>query len=310
MTWPVPADGVASVVTIGKFDGVHRGHREVIAQLIARAEGRRVVAVTFDRHPLSVVDPARAPLPLLSTAQKVEQLTAAGADLVVVLPFTEEFRALSPEGFVRDILVDGLSAELVLVGEDFRYGRDGQGTIESLRDEGATHGFQVAVIADVCVDASDKRISSSAIREALSRGDVESAARLLGRPHSVRGLVVHGHKRGRELGFPTANLEEDSEGYIPEPGVYAGTLDVGGQRYIAGISVGLNPTFDDVDRPQVEAHALDADFDAYDKVATIEFTHRLRDSLHFASIAELMSAMDKDISDIRELVAAGKISRD
>ena len=310
MTWPVPADGVASVVTVGKFDGVHRGHREVIAQLIARARGRRVVAVTFDRHPLSVVDPTRAPLPLLSTAQKVEQLTAAGADLVVVLPFTEEFRELSPEGFVRDILVDGLSAELVLIGEDFRYGRDGQGTIDTLRDEGTVLGFDVAVIGDVCVDESNDRISSSAIREALSRGDVERAAHLLGRPHSVRGLVVHGHKRGREMGFPTANLEENSEGFVPQPGVYAGTLDVGGHRYVAGISVGLNPTFDDVDRPQVEAHALDAEFDAYDKVATISFTHRLRDSLHFTTIAELMSAMDKDIADIRSLAASGKIPLD
>lgn len=307
MTWDLPADGVASVVTVGKFDGVHRGHREVIAQLIARADGRRVVVVTFDRHPLSVVDPGRAPLPLLSTAQKVEQLVAAGADSVVVIPFTEEFRDLSPEGFVRDILVDGLTAELVLIGEDFRYGRDGVGTIDTLRDEGATLGFEVAVIGDVCVDASADRISSSAIRDALTRGDVESAAHLLGRPHGVRGEVVHGHQRGRELGFPTANLAEDSEGFIPQSGVYAGTLDVGGERYFAGISVGLNPTFDDVERLQVEAHALDADFDAYGKIATIAFTHRLRDSLPFTTVEELMAAMGKDIEDIRVLMSKGEI---
>ncbi|MEY4476811.1 MAG: hypothetical protein RJA31_315 [Actinomycetota bacterium] len=307
MTWPVPSDGVSSVVTVGKFDGVHRGHREVIAQLIGRADGRRVVVVTFDRHPLSVVDPGRAPAPLLSTAQKVEQLEAAGADLVVVVPFTEQFRELSPEGFVRDILVDGLSAGLVLVGEDFRYGRDGLGTIESLRDEGETLGFDVAIIGDVCVDESSVRISSSSIRAALSDGDVELAAHLLGRPHSVRGEVVHGHQRGRDLGFPTVNLEEASEGFVPLPGVYAGTLEVGGERYVAGISVGMNPTFDDVDRPQVEAHALDAEFDAYGQVATIAFTHRLRDSLHFSSIDELMRAMDKDIADVRVLVAEGQI---
>ena len=308
MTWPVPADGVPSVVTVGKFDGVHRGHREVIAQLIGRAEGRRVVVVTFDRHPLSVVDPGRAPAPLLSTAQKVEQLEAVGADLVVVLPFTEQFRDLSPEGFVRDILVNGLAAELVLVGADFRYGRDGVGTIDSLRQEGETQGFDVAIIGDVCFDESSVRISSSAIRSALSDGNVELAAHLLGRPHSVRGEVVHGHQRGRDLGFPTVNLEEHSEGFVPIPGVYAGTLEVGGQRYFAGISVGMNPTFDDVERPQVEAHALDADFDAYGQVATISFTHRLRDSLHFSTIDDLMRAMDKDIADIRELIAAGELA--
>ena len=308
MTWPVPADGVESVVTVGKFDGVHRGHREVIAQLIGRAAGRRVVVVTFDRHPLSVVDPGRAPVPLLSTAQKVEQLEAAGADLVVVLPFTEQFRELSPEGFVRDILIDGLSAGLVLVGEDFRYGRGGLGTIDTLRDEGDAHGFDVAIIGDVCVDASSDRISSSAIRTALADGNVERAAQLLGRPHTVRGEVVHGHQRGRDLGFPTVNLEEHSEGFVPMPGVYAGTVEVGGVRYVAGISVGMNPTFDDVDRPQVEAHALDADFDAYGKVATIAFTHRLRDSLHFSSIDDLMRAMDSDIADIRGLVADGSIA--
>ncbi|MFM6968543.1 MAG: bifunctional riboflavin kinase/FAD synthetase [Microbacteriaceae bacterium] len=307
MTWPVPADGVSSVVTVGKFDGVHRGHREVIGQLIARADGRRVVVVTFDRHPLSVVDPSRAPAPLLSTTQKVEQLEAAGADLVVVLPFTGAFRELSPEGFVRDILVDGLNAELVLVGEDFRYGRDGFGTIDSLRNEGASLGFDVAIIGDVCVDASSERISSSAIRSALSEGHVELAAHLLGRPHSVRGEVVHGHQRGRDLGFPTVNLEEHSEGFVPLPGVYAGMVEVGGVRYIAGISVGLNPTFNDVDRPQVEAHALDAEFDAYGQVATIAFTHRLRDSLQFSTIDDLMRAMDKDVADIRELVRAGEI---
>lgn len=308
MTWPVPTDGVASVVTIGKFDGVHRGHRKVIERLRERADGRRVVVVTFDRHPLFVVDPTRAPLPLLSVDQKREELVAAGADLVVVVPFTDEFRNLSPEGFVRDILVTGLSAGLVLVGEDFRYGRGGTGDIESLRAEGVELGFDVEVLDDVCVDSTTERISTSAIRAALADGNVERAAHLLGRPHSVRGEVVHGHQRGRELGFPTANLAEDSEGFVPRAGVYAGTLDVGGTRYVAGISVGTNPTFHDVDRNQVEAHALDADFDAYGKTATITFTHRLRDTLAFESMERLIEAMTADIDDIRSLVARGDLS--
>lgn len=308
MTWPVPADGVPSVVTIGKFDGVHRGHREVIARLREQAHGRRVVVVTFDRHPLSVVDPERAPLPLLSTDQKREALEAAGVDEVVVIPFTDEFRNLSPEAFVRDILVDGLAAELVLVGDDFRYGRGGAGDVDSLRADGREQGFDVVTLNDVCVDDTHERISTSAVRSALAAGDVERAAQLLGRPHEVRGEVVHGHRRGRELGFPTANLAEDSEGFIPKPGVYAGILSVGGNRYIAGISVGMNPTFHDVERLQVEAHALDADFDAYGQTATIAFTHHLRDTLAFSSLDDLIGAMTTDISNIRELVASGRLA--
>ncbi|MEN9739751.1 MAG: hypothetical protein RLZ72_17 [Actinomycetota bacterium] len=308
MTWPVPSDGVASVVTIGKFDGVHRGHREVISQLRERAAGRRVVVVTFDRHPLSVVDPERSPKQLLSIAQKREALLGAGADLVVVVPFTEEFRNLEPADFVEEILVKGLAAELVVVGEDFRYGRGGAGDVTSLRAAGELDGFSVETLGDVCVNDTNERISTSAVRDALSTGDVETAAQLLGRPHHVRGEVVHGHQRGRELGFPTANLAEDSEGFIPRAGVYAGTLEVGGKRYVAGISVGKNPTFTDVERDQVEAHALDADFDAYGQVAEIAFTHRLRDSLKFNSMEELTAAMAQDIADIRALVAAGALS--
>ncbi len=307
MNWPTPADGIASVVTIGKFDGVHRGHREVIAQLRSRAEGRRVVAVTFDRHPLSVVDPARAPLPLLSVKQKVEQLESAGADVVVVLPFTEAFRDLAPEAFVREILVDGFSAQLVLVGEDFHYGRDGVGTIDSLRTEGESFGFTVTSIGDVCVDESHERISTSTIRELLEIGDVEGAARLLGRPHTMRGEVVHGHQRGRDLGYRTVNLAEGAEGFVPFPGVYAGTLSVGGNEYVTATSVGFNPTFGDVTRVQVEAHALDASFDAYGKVATVSFTHRIRDSIQFSSVDGLIAAMAQDVLDVRALAAAGEI---
>lgn len=307
MSWPVPADGIASVVTIGKFDGVHRGHREVIARLREVSNGRRVVVVTFDRHPLSVVNPEKVPLPLLSTNQKVEELTAAGADHVVVLPFTEEFRSLTPEQFVSQILVDGLSAQVVMVGRDFRYGNGGAGTIETLREAGESNGFTVDAIDDVCVGDDNQRVSSSLVRDAILAGDVEQAAQLLGRPHSVRGVVVHGHQRGRELGFPTANLAEESEGLAPAAGVYAGILEVGGVRYLAGISVGNNPTFDDVHRNQVEAHALDADFDAYDKVATVTFTHRLRDSLPFTTIDDLIVAMKQDIVDVRELAARGEL---
>jgi len=304
--WPLPRDGVDSVITIGKFDGVHIGHREVVSQLRARANGRRVVVVTFDRHPLELFDPARAPLPILSVAQKVEALLDAGADRVVVLPFTTEFAAMSPDAFIDDIVVTGLSASLVLVGSDFRFGAKGAGKIETLVARGATAGFEVVTLDHVCVDGETK-VSSSTIREALRAGDVETATELLGRPHRVRGMVVHGHQRGRVLGYPTVNLEENNEGMIPRPGVYAGILRVHGQDFLAGISVGKNPTFTDVTRDQVEAHALDAEFDAYGSIAEVGFTHWIRDIEAFGSVDDLIAALHKDFADIRALIADGTL---
>jgi riboflavin kinase/FMN adenylyltransferase len=306
MTWPLPRDGVDSVATIGKFDGVHIGHRAVIQRLRDRAEGRRVVVITFDRHPLELFDPAHAPKPLLSIAQKVEALREAGADLVVVLPFTAEFSALSPEEFVHEILSDGVSASRVLVGADFRFGSGGAGDVETLTELGATHGFSVEVLADVCVDGGMK-VSSSTIRDALLAGDVGLASQLLGRPHGVRGVVVHGHQRGRELGYPTVNLEERNEGLVPMAGVYAGTVEVHGVEYIAGISVGKNPTFTDVTRDQVEAHALDADFDAYGATAVIRFTHWIRGIEAFDSVDELIEALHRDFSKIRSMIDDGSL---
>lgn len=297
-TWPLPRDGVDSVVTVGKFDGVHIGHHRVVAELRERAEGRRVVAVTFDRHPLELFDPERAPKPLLSVAQKVEALEAAGADLVVVMPFTEQFAAQSPDEFVRDVLVDGLTTSLVLVGKDFRYGNGGAGDVSTLTAAGEASGFTVVIADDVCLDGAEK-VSSSAIRDALLAGDVERAARLLGRAHRVRGLVVHGHQRGRNLGYPTVNLEENCEGFVPRAGVYAGHLAVVGNEFVAGISVGKNPTFTDVTRDQVEAHALDAEFDAYGQVAEIAFDARVRDIVAFGSVEELIVAIHEDIAVIR-----------
>lgn len=306
MNWPLPRDGVDSVVTIGKFDGVHIGHRAVLRTLRENAAGRRVVVVTFDRHPLELFDPSRAPKPLLSIPQKVEALRAAGADLVVVLPFTKEFAATSPDDFVQDILLDGLSAKLVLVGADFRFGSGGSGTVGALTEMGDALGFSVEVLKDVCVNDGVK-VSSSTIRDALAVGDVEIAAQLLGRPHRVRGVVVHGHQRGRVLGYPTVNLEENNEGFIPKSGVYAGSVLVHGVEYLAGISVGKNPTFSDVTRNQVEAHALDADFDAYGEVAEIRFSHWLRDNVPFSSVEELIEALHGDFRTIRTLIADGTL---
>jgi riboflavin kinase/FMN adenylyltransferase len=306
MNWPLPRDGVDSVVTIGKFDGVHIGHREVLRTLREKSDGRRVAVVTFDRHPLELFDPSRAPTPLLSVPQKVEALYDAGADLVVVLPFTEEFAATSPEDFVQNILVDGLSAQLILVGADFRFGSGGSGNVGTLTEMADALGFSVDVLRDVCLEGGVK-VSSSTIRDALAAGDVDTASQLLGRPHRVRGVVVHGHQRGRVLGYPTVNLEENNEGFIPKSGVYAGSVLVLGVEYLAGISVGKNPTFTDVSRNQVEAHALDADFDAYGAVAEIRFTHWLRDNVPFSSVEELIEALHGDFRNIRALIADGTL---
>jgi riboflavin kinase/FMN adenylyltransferase len=230
----------------------------------------------------------------------------AGADRVVVLPFTAEFAAMSPDEFIDEVLLGGVSASLVLVGSDFRFGVKGSGNIETLIARGATAGFEVITLAHVCVDGETK-VSSSTIRDALRAGDVEVATKLLGRPHRVRGLVVHGHQRGRVLGYPTVNLEENNEGMVPKPGVYAGLVRVHGQDFLAGISVGKNPTFTDVTRDQVEAHALDADFDAYGSIAEVGFTHWIRDIESFASVDELIAALHKDFSDIRALIADGTL---
>ncbi|PTW91606.1 riboflavin kinase/FMN adenylyltransferase [Microbacteriaceae bacterium MWH-Ta3] len=303
----LPHDGIDSVVTIGKFDGVHRGHRAVIDSLRRVANGRRVVAVTFDRHPLELFSPHTAPRPLLSIAQKIEALHEAGADRVVVIPFTQETAELLPRDFVDTVIVEGLSASLVMVGADFRFGHNGAGTVSVLRELGAARGFSVEVQDDVCRDGGRDKVSSTAIRLALDSGDVTSAAELLGRPHRMRGLVVHGHQRGRNLGYPTVNLEENSEGYIPAAGVYAGRVSVGGSTYIAGISVGKNPTFHDVTRNQVEAHAMDAEFDAYGQVAEIEFTHRVRDLTAFTTVDDLIVAIHRDMDVIRALVARGEL---
>lgn len=304
--WPLPSDGVDSVVTIGKFDGVHIGHREVVSQLRARANGRRVVVVTFDRHPLELFDPARAPKPILSVAQKVEALLEAGADRVVVLPFTAEFAALSPDEFIDTIIVAGVSASLVLVGSDFRFGAKGSGRTETLVARGATAGFEVVTLDHVCGEGGMK-VSSSTIREALSAGDVETATALLGRPHSIRGLVVHGHQRGRVLGYPTVNLEEYNEGLVPMAGVYGGIIRVLGQEFFAAISIGKNPTFNDVTRDQVETYAIDASFDAYGSTAEIVFCRRIRDVVAFGSADDLIVALDGDLVKIRGMIADGTL---
>jgi riboflavin kinase/FMN adenylyltransferase len=201
---------------------------------------------------------------------------------------------------VERYLVEELSTELVVVGQDFRFGKDGAGNPELLGELGKEFGFTVQLADEVC-EADGSRISSSAVREAILSGDVEAAAQMLGRQHSVSGVVVHGLKRGKELGFPTANLSEDTEGLIPPAGVYAGSIELEGKTYIAAISIGDNPTFNDVTRNQVEAYALDAEFDAYGKIATIFFGKRIRGNEAFPDVETLIAQIATDVEQARAI---------
>lgn len=298
----VPDDFGPSAVAIGKFDGVHAGHRAVIARLedAAAATESRSVAVTFDRNPLAVIRPDRCPENVVTVDRKLELLGELGLDATLVLTFDEELAARSAEDFVVDILVGALQVSTVLVGQDFRFGNRGAGTPELLRELGPRYGFSVEVVDDVYLPGSSRRVSSSWIRELLMEGDVATAATVLGRYPDVRGEVVHGLKRGRELGFPTANLSTIVDAFVPADGVYAGWLvdhDTG-IRHPSAISVGTNPTFDDVLVRQVEAHVLgETGLDLYGHDVTVEFVDRLRGMVAFEGIDKLMEQMGADVND-------------
>jgi riboflavin kinase/FMN adenylyltransferase len=299
----VPGDFGPSAVTVGKFDGVHAGHRAVIGTLKQVAEDRGLVStvITFDRHPLQLLAPEKCPPSLVGLDQKLDLLAEVGLDAALVLTFDRSIADLDPEEFVRRILVDAVHAQVVLVGRDFRFGSGGAGTVETLRQLGATYGFSVEIIDDVQPE-NGRRVSSTWIRELLADGDVSHAADLLGHVPVVRGTVVHGAKRGRQLGFPTANLSPESEGLIPADGVYAGWLTDGGERYPAAISVGNNPTFDGVPQKQVEAYVLDRELDLYDHRVEIAFVERIRGMVAFAGIEPLIEQMRDDIERVRGLL--------
>ncbi len=302
-TAEVPADFGPSAVTIGKFDGVHGGHRAVIEQLRAVAGSKGLVAavVTFDRHPLSLLRPNECPASLVSLAQKLDLLESAGVQATLTVAFDHDFSALSAEDFVRSILVDALHAHIVLVGSDFRFGNHGAGTVELLEKLGKTHGFEVVVIADVAPGGS-RRASSTWIRELLAEGKIEQAAELLGSAPSIRSVVVPGAQRGRALGYPTANLSRDVEGYIPADGVYAAFLVVDGERYPAAVSVGNNPTFEGIPDKQVEAHAIDQSLDLYGSTVEVEFVKFIRGMRKFSGADELAENMSADEKQIRAVL--------
>ena len=299
------------VVTIGNFDGVHRGHRVLVDRAAARAAevpGSRVVAVTFDPHPLRLLRPDVAPELLTTIPRRTELLKESGADEVVVLPFTRDLASLSPDDFARLLRHDpAIAADVVVVGENFRYGKGALGTTATLAQMGKALGFEVDVVplvadADLAGRAEDA-YSSTHIRGLIAEGDMEGAARALGRSHRVEGRVVRGDARGRELGYPTANLYTVDGMAIPPDGVYAGWLTVGPQRYPAAVSIGTNPQFDGRDR-RVEAYAIDRDdLSLYDLDVSVDLVSRLRGQEVFASVAELQAQMARDVDRARALLA-------
>lgn len=318
----VPAAPRGSVVAVGNFDGVHRGHRVLIDEVVrqARERGLRSLAVTFDPHPLHVLHPDRAPALLTGLAERLELLGTTGLDAVVVLPFTRELAACTPREWVEDHLVGALGMRVAVVGRDVRFGVRNSGDLQTMLDLGRELGFEVVVVGDAVavpggIGGQGRRWSSSWVRERLAEGDVRAAAQVLGRPHRVVGEVVHGDHRGRELGYPTANLApagQGSEGLVPADGVYAGWLtplddgDRGGERMPCAVSVGTNPTFDGVER-RVEAFVLDVPrerpLDLYGRRVRVELVEHLRPTLRFDGVEALCTQMADDVERTRALLA-------
>ncbi len=306
----VPPDLGRCVVVIGNFDGVHLGHRHVIsrARELADAAGLPVVAVTFDPHPMAVLRPEHAPLALTDLAQRCVLLEESGVDDVFAIPFSREIAAWTPQEFVDRVLVEGLHAFTVVVGANFRFGAKAAGDVAMLSTAGADQGFEVE---GVPLDGGPQVWSSTYVRTCLAGGDVEGAAQALGRPHAVVGPVVRGERRGRELGYPTANVSTRGLA-APADGVYAGWLTVldpetgrsgPGAPLPAAISVGTNPTFEGERERRVEAYVLDrVDLDLYDELVEVSFVARIRGMVAFEGVDALVETMARDVVRTRELL--------
>ena len=299
----VPADLGRTVVTNGNFDGVHRGHLRVLAEArrVAGDDGH-VVAVTFDPHPMAVLRPEHAPTMLSDIATRADLLADAGADDVLVLPFSRDVAAWTPGEFIDRVVVSALHAEAVVVGANFRFGNRAAGDCNTLREAGVDQGF---VCVPVELDGGPQVWSSTYVRTCLLEGDVAGAAEALGRPFTVRGVVARGDQRGRELGFPTANVPTPVHVAAPHDGVYAGwlkRLDTG-EIYPAAISVGTNPTFDGVRERRVESYVLDrTDLDLYDVEVEVSFVERLRGMVKFDSVDDLVKTMNDDVDRARAIL--------
>ncbi|WP_207390377.1 bifunctional riboflavin kinase/FAD synthetase [Rhodococcus sp. ABRD24] len=310
----VPADWGRCVLTIGVFDGVHRGHAQLITRAVdaARERGTASILMTFDPHPAEVVRPGSHPAQLTTLPRRAELVEELGVDVFCVMPFTTEFMKLSPERYVHEILVERLHVAEVVVGENFTFGRKAAGNVDLLRETGARFGFAVDGVSLLAEHAVT--FSSTYIRSCVDAGDVAAAAEALGRPHRVEGVVVHGDGRGRGLGFPTANIAPPMYSAIPADGVYAawftvlgsgpvaGTVEPG-QRYQAAVSVGTNPTFSGRTRT-VEAFVLDREADLYGQHVAVDFVERVRGMEKFDSVDALIEEMGRDSDRARQILTA------
>ena len=287
------------VLALGIFDGVHAGHQQIIKTAKHLGE---VTVMTFDPHPTSVVAPERTPSQLISVKDRIELLKQVGATHVEVVNFNKDFSQLSSDQFIEDVLLGRFKAEHVVIGENFNFGFKAQGSPKYLSEVGPKYGFGVSIVK--LQEERGSTISSTRIRSLIIDGEIERANELLTRRFYLKGPVVHGEKRGREIGYPTANLGLSPLSTIPADGVYAGWLSVGESRWAAAISIGTNPTFPGVRGRQVEAYAIDqVGLDLYDQEAKIEFGFRLRDTLKFDGLAPLLEQMKKDCDQARELTS-------
>jgi riboflavin kinase / FMN adenylyltransferase len=292
-----PPDSAPSAVALGAFDGIHLGHRAILGTAVtqARHDKLRALACTFDRHPMEVLQPDRAPLPITTLEERLELIAETGIDTTVVIPFTPAVAGIEAQTFVRDVLVGTLKAREIVVGFNHRFGRGARGDAKLLEALAPTLGFRAHIVPALMVDGV--AVSSSEIRAALQRGDLPDAARLLGRPYSIRGEVVRGAGRGRTLGFPTANVKTDRPLGLPV-GVYVCRLTVGGRQHQAVVNVGFRPTFGETELA-VEAHVLDFTGDLYDERVTLTFVRRLREERKFPSVEALREQIALDVAAAR-----------
>ena len=300
-TSALPQDYAATAVAIGKFDGVHLGHKQLIHELVQASEEQMLSAavLTFDKHPDAVLKPGTEPAALIGPRQKARYISELGVDALVTIEFDEALARLTPEEFVVQHLVP-MRAKLVLVGNGFRFGVKGSGNIETLKELGASYGFQARAIPSVMF--GEVPVSSTAIRTALLAGKVDVASVMLGRSHQYEGIVEHGRKIGRQIGFPTANLARSSEGLLPVDGVYAGWLYADGIRYPAAHSVGTNDSIEEVPR-LLESHVIGRDdLDLYDLVVTAEFIEQVRPWAKFESMEVLVKQIAADVEACREVL--------
>lgn len=297
-----PSGWGRSVVTIGMYDGVHRGHQQIITAAVRRGHELSLpsVVLTFDPHPSEVVRPGSHPPILTAPARKADLIEGLGADVLCVLPFTREFSRLGPDEFVHQLLVQKLHVAAVVVGENFRFGHKAAGDVPLLSELGRRFGFTAEGVELVSED--DVELSSTYARACVAAGDMDRASRALGRPHRIEGVVVRGDGRGRDLGYPTANVEPPAHTAVPADGVYAGHLVRSDGRLPAAISVGTNPTFSGEQR-RVEAFVLDFDSDLYGEHVGVEFVHRLRPTVRFDTVDALLAEMADDVRRTRDLMA-------